>query len=147
VLSKGIIVTGGQDAKIRFWDPIGLHCMAIITETNPILKILGADSHIYYAMENKFQSFFYIKPKFETLFEDEDEKITTICHISDLGGSTIFLGTLNGLIYFIDRKSKSVTAWKKYHEPNAILAITHKNDTLISADSESKVIIFNTKTL
>jgi WD40 repeat protein len=50
ILPKGVIVTGGTDSKIRFWDPIGLHCMAIISEQFPILKIINADQHIYYLM-------------------------------------------------------------------------------------------------
>ena len=147
VLPKGIFVTGGQDCKIRFWDPIGLHCMAIITESKPILNIFGADSHIYYSMENKVQSFYYLRPKFEVLFEDEEEQVTQICNISDLGGTIMFVGTNAGLIYFIDRKQKNVTAWKKYHEPNKILALHHKNETLISSDDASNIVIFNTNTL
>ena len=59
----------------------------------------------------------------------------------------MFVGTNAGLIYFIDRKQKSVTAWKKYHEPNKILALHHKNETLISSDDASNIVIFNTNTL
>lgn len=55
-------------------------------------------------MATKVQSFCYIWPKFETLFEDDEEEVTTICNTSDLGGSVIYVGTNQGLIYFIDWK-------------------------------------------
>ena len=147
VLSKGIFVTGGMDGKIRFWDPIGIHCMAIVSEEKPILAILGYETTICYAMSSKVVSFNYLKPKFELLFEGDEEEVTSMCDCSDLGSTTIFIGTSKGIIYFIDRKSKVVTVRKKYHEESPVRALHHSNENLISADFANKVVIFNTNSL
>jgi WD40 repeat protein len=81
-----MIVTGGNDNKIKFWDPMGLKCLAVITEDNPIESILSFEKEtlFYYNLSTKVMSFNYIRPKFETIFEaGKDNTVTKMIRSSD----------------------------------------------------------------
>ena len=41
VLAKGMVVTGGADGKLKFWDPMGLQVLAMISEEQPIQNIIS----------------------------------------------------------------------------------------------------------
>lgn len=143
-----MLVTAGDDNWIKFWDPMGLSCLAIITENEPIKNVISfaREFVIYYHLKTKVVSFNYVRPKFETVFESsKDSEIKTMIGSSDTQQDLI-IGDSSGCIHFINWQNKQCTSKKNYHDGNSIVAMTHSNEMLISADVNKKIVFFNIET-
>lgn len=61
VLDTGLVITSGDDKKIKFWNPMDNELLAIINENNKVGHILTFPKvkQFYYAVANRVKSFDY----------------------------------------------------------------------------------------
>ena len=92
---NGVVVTGGNNKKIHFWNPMDGNKIAIINELNIITNILtfpGA-KEFYYSVGSKIKSFDYSSKVSITVYEGKSE-ITCLSRMEDKANLSKYLSLI-----------------------------------------------------
>lgn len=155
VLDNGLVVTSGEDNKIKFWNPMNNDPVAVINESYPVSRILTIEKEklFYYIVGNKAKSFDYSSGIATVIYEGLSD-ITCLEQFYNSENKSkshndiiaLISGLKDGTIELINRVHRKVSLSKAFHSGYEVVAVSGRGDYLVTSGTDNIINVYNLKT-